>query len=308
MNNNKVKEILQKVNELKIKLGNTLDFVEENKLKAEIYELKAKAHRMLIDGKSKRPSISAKELLAKKLKEPIYFETGIFAIDTKLKGIPLGALVQIAASSGAGKTTLMLKILSTFAKTQKVVHFDFEMGDIKLARKLNKLLTTDEQLENYIIDFQSYKLEDLVREIELYSAQGIHFFVIDSRMKIQTDEKFIADSTAKISSELQRLCRENNITIMLINQMSEEALKNGRAVLKGGNDQFYDADIVMFLYKPLLNRGKDGLPDEYDDTRRVFVVSKNRFGKEYTDEIRKNEVESTQVEIEVNEYNMECPF
>jgi len=284
--------LIEKINKLKSKRMKAETRDEELKLDNEIMEIKIKANELIISSKKKRPGITARELLSKSLKDPIYYQTGIPAID-KMGGIPLGALVQIAASSGAGKTTMMLKILSVFSNNMRVVHFDFEMGEYKIARKLKWLLKTDKQKDNYIIDFESYRLDDLVREIELYSAEGIKFFVVDSKMKIEVPgnlQQF--EQASKISLELQRLCRENDITIMMINQMSEESIKFGRPALKGGNDQQYDADVIYFIYKMVAKKGENGIPDEIDKSKRVFVVGKNRFGEEYVDEILREHVES----------------
>jgi len=284
-----IKALTDEISSLKVRLSAEIDFREQTEIKREISKIKLKIYDLILSEKKEAVGITAKELFAMDIKKPEYYQTGIRAID-RMGGIPLGAMIQLGASSGAGKTTLMLKILSTFAKIQKVAHFDFEMGLNKTYFKLKKLLKSEAQMNNYIIDFESYKLKSLIREIEIYSAMGVKFFVIDSRMKIKTDEKFIADSTSLISSELQRLCRENNITIILINQMSENALKEGLPTLKGGNDQFYDADLVFFLYK-LKKKSEDrNLPQEIDETKRVFWVGKNRYGKEYRDEILAREV------------------
>ena len=299
----KINELKAEIQSLKNAIQHTGDTREQLELETKLYEKKIEINNLILENKQKRAGMSARDLLSKKLKEPIYYETSISAIDNKLKGIPLGSFVQIGASSGAGKTTLILKILSVFSNNMKVVHFDFEMGDYKLARKLHKLLKTDTQKDNYIVDFESYRLDDLIREIEIYSLEGVKFFVIDSRMKIQTNDKDMYLSTAKISSELQRLCRENNITIMLINQMSEESLKAGRPALKGGNDQFYDADIVIFLGKPIVKKGQNGDFDETDSSKRFLIVAKNRFGDEYKAEIFRSEVEPH--EVKVNEYQVD---
>jgi hypothetical protein len=77
-----------------------------------------------------------------------------------------------------------------------------------------------------VIEFYKYNnqilgLELLVMEITLYARDGIKFFAIDSRMKIEVDgDGKDHQKTALISSKLSKLAQEKDIIIFLINQMS----------------------------------------------------------------------------------------
>ena len=312
----KLQDILKEIKEIRKRLSEDPENLD---LKRRLYKKKIEAIDLIKQEKTQR-AISAKELLAKGEIIIQRYATNIPTLDKALDGgIPLGDFIQLAGASGAGKTSLALKIMSELSKKEKVVHFDFEMGEFKLAKKLKKYLLSEQQLENYLIDFSSYKLDELINEIELYSKEGIKFFLIDSKMKIEVPGITTAyDVSRIISKELQRLTRENNITIILINQLSESAIKEGIATLKGGNDQKYDSDTILILYKyyPVteenMERKKNGLPLKADPTRRQLFIAKNRLGEDeksydiYIDELAPTEeVKELEPEIEISIPEME---
>lgn len=284
--NNIYKKINEKLKEIQlIRQEFSLDPSNLN-LKKRFYQKKIEIIDLIKQEKQGK-AITAKDLFKKGIPVIKKHVTGINSFDRLLGGIPENCFIQIAGASGSGKTSLSLKIMAKLAQNMKIVHFDFEMGEIKLALKLKKLLTSNIQQENYIIDFSSYDLDDLISEIEIYSKEGIKFFLIDSKMKIEVKGIYSAyDSSRIISKELQRLTRENNITIILINQLSETAIREGIATLKGGNDQKYDSDIILMLYKyyPASQendeRKKLNLPPKPDNTKRQLFVAKNRLGKD----------------------------
>lgn len=268
-------------------------------------KLRALSELMDLEGKAE-PFYSAKQLLSKP--EPVMeiIRTGIGAIDDNLGGLVKGAFIQLAAASGAGKTTTMVKILSSLALKTQVIHFDFEMGEIKLYRILKRYLTTDKQQENYKIDTKHYKLEDLINRIKLGVKMNVEMFVIDSKMKIITQERDIYKSSTLISSELSRLTREYNITIVLINQMSEESIKNGYPSLKGSGDQVYDSDLIFFLSRIQIKEQNEsgGSMMTFDQSQRKLYCAKNRFGELFDGIIQKSEIAPFSIEVNAVSYTM----
>ena len=301
----KIEELKKEAEELKRRIGNTLDLEEQIKLKRKLAELKIKIYDLILNKKRPASYITAEKLFQEYKEKPLeWWLTGINAID-RMGGIPVGAFIQLGASSESGKTTLCTKLALQIANREEVCHLNLELSDMMMKRVIEKFNPTEKQLKNYRLDFYSRHIDDLVREIELHSDDGVRFFVIDSRMKIKTNHKTLHESASYISSELARLSAENKITILLINQLSEESQKTGLPNLKGSGDQIYEADIVWFLFKKVKRQPKGNEPIEFYQDFRVFQVFKNRFddtGKgHYIAEIHKNEVLPSEVkEVTLN--------
>ena len=260
----------------------------------------------LVEEQKEVKAVTLKEFLSKEFKDFEYVRTYIRAIDEHIGGMPVGVMVQFAARSYAGKTTTLMRMALNIAKSEKVVHFNYEMSEMILHRTYKEMIKSfvePKQLENLILPVEpSSKLEDLIKDIKLlHYREKVRFFIIDSRMKIRTDEKTAKEAATRISKELSELVRELGITIILINQLSEEAIKENRIVLKESGDQFYDADIVFGLgYKYKLDekgkliKNELGQPEIYHDVRKL-ICEKNRLGKPFTDEIHINEIFPPQV-------------
>ena len=239
---------------------------ERYALKKELYENKIKMIE-IITVEEKRAGITAREL--KRLVElrpkiPRY-ETGIEALDKNLfGGIEIGTFIQLAGESGVGKTHFLLEILSNIANYSKSVFFNFEMGDVRIIKRLNRLMQNEAQWDNLIIDKDSRDIDTLCNEIILYARDGVKFFTIDSKMKIEVagnqeeHQKF-----SSITKRLSKLSQQHDIIIFLINQMNEADIKAKRLAFKGSGDQQYDSDISLFYVKD-------------NDGKRTLICNKNR--------------------------------
>ncbi len=298
------KELAKKIKELKYQIAQTQDFDERLELEKKRADLIDMFYEMVKEEKEKSPTYTAKELLSKKPPMLEFYKTGIRAIDENINGLIKGGFIQLAAASGAGKTTMMARMLANLARNNKVAHFDFEMGEYKLFFLLRNFLKEDAQLKNYHINTETHKLDSLIKEIAYLSDQGIKIFLIDSKMKIETGEKDTFKSASIISHELSKLTKSGNITIILINQMSEAAIREGRPELKGSGDQVYDSDVILVLTK-LVDKDKSvkGEPPVTDETKRGLLCVKNRFGRLFRDEIYRHEIleeKTTAKEITLN--------
>jgi replicative DNA helicase len=242
------------------------DDLQAIELKKSLYKLKLEMLEILSITQT-RSGVSARQLrqvVENRPKVPRY-ATGITALDFKLfGGIEIGTFIQLAGESGVGKTHLQLEILSNIANYSKAVFFNFEMGDTRIIKRLEKLMFNEQQWDNLIIDNDSRDIDTLCNEITLYARDGIKFFTIDSKMKLdakgelQDYQKF-----SMISKRLAELAQKQEVIIFLINQMNEDDIKNKRLAFKGSGDQKYDADIALFYIKD-----KDG--------NRKLICNKNR--------------------------------
>lgn len=193
--------------------------------------------------------------------------TGITLLDDFFDGgIEEETFINLIGESGAGKSTLAIEILLNISEYSKSVFFSFEMGIKRTVKKIGSFRLTDNQQDNLIVDLDSYNIEQLKREVSLYANDGVKFFVIDSKMKLEADGyKDDYKKIAYISNELSKLTQKLGVIIILINQISEENLKNDRVSIKGSGDQIYDSDIVL-VYKK----------SNKDKNRRELQVFKNR--------------------------------
>jgi len=288
MQDNRFEELDARCRELLVQIDRSQDNRELVAFKKEYHKTKLMMIDILtLEDKSK--GMTARELIAdvnSRKKVPRY-ETGIRGLDEAFNGgIETGTFIQLAGQSFTGKTHLVLEILSNIAGAWGAVLFNFEMGDVRIAHRLNRLLTTDEQLDNLIIDSRTRDIDDLINEIKIYARKGVKFFAVDSKMKITSSEKDDMKRFAEISSKLSRVCQENDIIVFLINQMNEADLQSKRLAFKGSGDQMYDTDIALFY---MLN----------DDDTRTLICSKNRQDErgfvmntwlDYSGKVQMNEV------------------
>ena len=227
--------------------------------------------------------------------------TGIKILDDFFDGgIEEETFINLVGESGTGKSTLAIEILLNIAEYSKSVFCSFEMGIKRTYKKISKFKLTDNQKDNLIVDLDTHDIEDLKREIVLYANDGVKFFCIDSKMKL--DAKGFKDDYKKISfisNELSKLTQKLGIIIILINQISEENLKNGRVSLKGSGDQIYDSDIVL-VYKKVKDK---------DNIRHLEVFKNRQNDKKGVIETElQNGKTVSKFEIEVTEFNSDNDF
>jgi hypothetical protein len=260
------------------------DHDKQIELKRELYKNKLLMIDIL-EYQNKKNSISAKGLIYKvdNMPKVIRYATGLSYLDKNLKinqqdyseqgGIEVGSLVILGGQSGAGKSHIMLEMLSNVSRYAKCVFFNFEMGDRRLATRLRRLLTTDEQLNNFTINSESRDLDELLMEINIMAQEGVKFFAIDSKMKITVKgSEAEYQKISKITKLLSETAVKNDIIVLLINQISEDNLKTKTLAFKGSGDQLYDADIALFLTIE-------------DDDKRKLICKKNRQDERLFNEI-----------------------
>lgn len=220
-----------------------------DKITAQIKELQATLLELdTLEGKTYDIEPAA-NLVARVKSKPILpkYSTGIFWLDDYMKGgFKEGSFINIAGQSFSGKSTFVLKILGNIASYNKCLFFSFEMYENLLADKLNYF--TDSQKANLLIEQYRNDIDEVVGLIKLYASKGIKFVAIDSKMKIKVSgSKEDHQKASLVSSTLAKLCQETGVIIMMINQISEADLKDGRFSLKGSGDQMYDSDVVFFI-------------------------------------------------------------
>lgn len=319
MNKEQLKEMAKKSIILKDKY--TRLYMEDN------FEEAAKAEReyaetriSVLDLQTKKvnamKSIPMKEVkrLVSLMPKKAKITTGIRELDYELVdddersrgvsgGFGTGNFIQITGSKGAGKSTLMMKMMTGFSNHEKVVWFDFEMGMKRVSNKVDKFAHDEDNLMYYSGDRDLEAVQD---EIKLMAAAGVKHFVIDSAMKIIVKNVDKYDRFSTISSELSATTAALDINIYMINQMSKSDEKEGHLSIKHGNDAEYDADFMFFLLKkPLIENGKNVYDDiglmVMDSEVRTLVCTKDRENErdQWSVDIKKSSLEGIKaVEVE----------
>jgi len=242
-------------------------------------------------------------------------ETGIYSLDRelvtakeyglgKVGGFTLGNFIQFAGERGAGKSTILTKMLAAISNGEPIGWFDFEMGEEKAEEMMNNFDYTAKNIYYYQ---SSRELSDIVDEIKILATLGVKHFLVDSMMKIDAKGyKRGYESFSYISSEFARLTTNLNINIYLINQMSSESQKTNTLMMKHGNDAEYDADYIFFVVKKKLKEKDEAGQPKIDDNARIIVCNKNRVDhRTFAVEIPKSEIFGIKA-VEV-EYQIDMP-
>jgi DNA repair protein RadA/Sms len=173
-------------------------------------------------------------------------------------GIVPGSLTLIGGSPGVGKSTLLLKVASNIASTNKNVLYvtgEESSGQIKL--RANRLNSNVDSL--YLLS--EIRLEQVLVELE---HRRYEFLIIDSIQTIYSEKITSAPGSVtqvrQITFELMRIAKEQNIAIFIIGHITKEGSIAGPRVLE------HMVDTVLYF--------------EGDSSQELRILRgfKNRFG------------------------------
>jgi DNA repair protein RadA/Sms len=173
-------------------------------------------------------------------------------------GIVPGSLTLIGGSPGVGKSTLLLKVASNIASTNKNVLYvtgEESSGQIKL--RANRLGSNIDTL--YLLS--EIRLEQILVELEHRSYE---FLIIDSIQTIYSENITSAPGSVtqvrQITFELMRIAKEKDIAIFIIGHITKEGSIAGPRVLE------HMVDTVLYF--------------EGDSSQELRILRgfKNRFG------------------------------
>ena len=187
--------------------------------------------------------------------------TRLSALDTLLGGgLVRGSVVLVAGEPGVGKSTIVSQAAMGLCEAGAVVYVSAEESPAQVALRMARLGGVPPNL--LVTD------ETRVEEMETHLLQG-HVAIVDS---IQTARTGVIESAPGSVSQvresagrLQRIAKENGISILLIGHVTKEGAIAGPRVLE------HLVDVVLYF------EGERGVP------YRVLRATKNRFGA--TDEV-----------------------
>jgi len=152
-------------------------------------------------------------------------------LDTVLGGgIVPGSLTLIGGSPGVGKSTLLLKVGSNIASTNKdVLYVTGEESTSQIKLRANRLKSNHDSL--YLLS--EIRLEQILVELE---HRKYDFLIIDSIQTIYSENISSAPGSVtqvrQITFELMRIAKERNIAIFIIGHITKEGSIAGPRVLE----------------------------------------------------------------------------
>jgi len=173
-------------------------------------------------------------------------------------GIVPGSLTLIGGSPGVGKSTLLLKVGSNIASSDKdVLYVTGEESTSQIKLRANRLKSNHDSL--YLLS--EIRLEQILIELE---HRKYDFLIIDSIQTIYSENISSAPGSVtqvrQITFELMRIAKEKDLAIFIIGHITKEGSIAGPRVLE------HMVDTVLYF--------------EGDSSQELRILRgfKNRFG------------------------------
>lgn len=212
---------------------------------------------------SNNPSGKQKSATPRKLKEvegidATRISTGIDELDRVLGGgLVKGSLVLVGGEPGIGKSTLILQICDKIIGEGKVLYVSGEESAEQVKIRADRL-----NINNDNIMFLGETDIDIIQEAILNTNPKL--VIIDSIQTMYSEDITSAAGTVsqvrEITARIMRICKENNITTIIIGHVTKDGNIAGPRVLE------HMVDTVLYL---------EG--ERYFSYRMLRSV-KNRFG------------------------------
>ena len=208
---------------------------------------------------SQSPNSGAKAINEIKIEEISRIDCGDDELNLVLGGgVVEGSLVLIGGSPGIGKSTLLLKIASNLANSQRsVLYVSGEESASQIKMRADRLNAVNENLFLLTeINLETILAETLKRDYKV--------IVIDSIQTLFSDKIASAPGSVtqvrEITFELMRLAKERGICIFIIGHITKEGSIAGPRILE------HMVDVVLYF--------------EGDNSKELRILRgfKNRFG------------------------------
>jgi len=256
------------------------------------------------------------ESIGDKKGDVIGVPSGIYDLDKMLSGFQKGDLVILAGRPSMGKTALALSMLRNAAVDYNIpiAFFSLEMPDYQLALRLlcaeagvsahdvrtgslpkheyRKITEKMGQLASapiFIDDSPGVSMLDIrSKSRRLKQQHDIQMVVVDYLQLISSARaENRQQEITQISRSLKMLAKELDVPVLALSQLSravEQRTGDHRPVLSdlresGAIEQ--DADVVMFVYRPIVYARKEGKEDEIPQDERgkaEIIIGKHRNG------------------------------
>jgi len=239
---------------------------------------------------------------------------GIASLDDDIGGIPGVGVTSLLGAPGSGKSSWMLKLITSLAKAgRKVCVFSYEMGPAALATNIvaaearenvslhlrtgerpaldqwNKLRAVQQRLSQLPIRFVRERMtaERMYQRTMVEAAQGVTVFVIDYIQGVpgRAGQEGVA-RVEEACRTAQAMAIDNNAIVLLVSQITQAAAREDRqpgpsdCVGGGAIDQVSDMTISVYRPARLNPRRDDDTNETWEKRKRQMVleVCKNKQG------------------------------
>jgi len=238
--------------------------------------------------------------------------SGFKELDSFTAGFQKEEFIIIGARPSVGKTALALNIAANIAIHQKIptAFFSLEMAEHALVYRIlsseanvkahnlrTGFLSTNDfdgildasaviyESPLYIIDMPNGKISDIRTQARRMKAQqDVKIIFIDYLGLIESDSKKSQrfEQISEISRSLKSLARELKIPIVVLCQLNRDAQsdKPTLANLRDSGSIEQDADLVLFLHRPLKNKKEkeeeaQTVPADFIPTDLIIAKQRN---------------------------------
>lgn len=233
-----------------------------------------------------------------------------------------GDFVVIGATTGAGKSGLMINLMEDLMTGYQCIYFNIEMSKATIYKrivsinsnvKINDVEKPQSEYQKELVEKSLNKIEEakLIIEHKVNDMTGIkatiskmkdknkHTIVfIDHLGLVKIDGmKSLYEQATEVAKELRQICLEFDCTIISASQLNRGAYASDEItlnMLKDSGELENSASKVILLYKDKNSKKEDLMQD------MIFDVAKNRDG--YTGLINATYDKEKQIFIEKRDY------
>lgn len=211
-----------------------------------------------------------------------------------------GDFLIIGATTGAGKSGLMINFMADLMKTFQCIYFNMEMSKSTIYKRIVSSVAKIklDYIENSSTDYQKKKIMEVIDEIEKakiiieHKASDINMIkstiakvkdknkhsiiFIDHLGLVKSDNaKSLYEQATEVAKELRQICLEYDCTIISASQLNRGAYSSDEitlSMLKDSGELENSASKVILLYKDKNSKREDIMQNV------IFDVAKNRDG------------------------------
>lgn len=211
-------------------------------------------------------------------------------IDVHLGGLPRSGLVTIGAAPGSGKTSLLIKIASCYAKAKRnFAVFSLEMTGQAFKNRFVELNPHDWEslMESIYIADISLSPEEVsartVRAANHNQIQAVGVDFADLMLSADTSEQTMGN----VYKVMARLAIQLNVTVFLVSQLSRAYVSDGKVREPRPTDLRWTglaeamSSVLLMIHNPgqiYLGQLAESRVLPTIDGRAYILVAKSRFG------------------------------